>query len=184
MRKHPLAPVILAAIFLGAALVASPPPGPKPTVGVAPPKVEGGATRQPVPLLAFSVAGALKQDPSVPNTSNWIETYSGVITLTANVELFDVDFNAASWTDGAQPSQLLGKCDVRAKCGPVILGAKTNFKRGDARLYNMSCSSPTGGPKPSYVGPSHATLNAFYFLTNPPATQEKSVSSYRIEMVK
>ena len=40
------------------------------------------------------------------------------------------------------------------------------------------------GLTPSYLGPSYATLNTIYFLTNPPTTQEKSASSYRIEMVK
>jgi len=167
----------------GVATFAAPPPGPKPTVGAVPPRVTTAPVlRQQIPLVAFSVGGTLKRDTTVPGATQptWLMRYKGVITLTANVDLYDVEFQAIAWDDG-KGGDLLGTCDFTAVGHPVLAGSKVNFTKGERREYLMTCVWPSGGPTTAYWPPPyHADLTARYYLANPPKSQEKSGSKYRI----
>jgi len=188
MRRAMLALSGFLAVVAVEAAVAAPPPGPKPTVGAVPPVMKTPLViRQQIPLAAFSVAGTLKQDPTLPTATKWIQTYRGQVTVTALLDLYNVTFNATSWEDGPpHPGQLLAACDVLEWVSGASQtgGAALGFKKGDVRTYQMSCSWPTGGPTPSYLGPAHADLWAFYDLASPPKSAQKSSSSYRIGFVK
>ncbi|MGD1149201.1 MAG: hypothetical protein ABR961_14765 [Thermoanaerobaculaceae bacterium] len=187
MRNARLALAGVVVVLVGSAAAWPPPPGPKPTATPTPQKVTmiPGAVHQPLVLPVFSVAGTLKQDPTVPTATRFLQTYRGPITFTANFDLYDVTFGGSVLADGPpQAGQLLGPCELTLTNMPSIATTKVNFKRGDTRTYTVSCSWPTGGPTPSYLGPCHGDLWAFYFLTDPPKTPEKSSGEYRLEMVK
>jgi len=187
MRKQLFVSAGFLVLLGGAGIVAAPPPGPKPTATPTPQKVTmiPGGVHQPFVLPTFSVVGTLKQDPTVPTATKWIQTYKGPITLTANQDLYDVTFSGMVSADGQPLSgQLLGPCEFAVTNMPTIASTKVNFKKGDTRTYAVSCSWPTGGPTPYYLGPCHADLWAHYFLADPPKTPDKSTSTYRLEMVK
>ena len=185
MKKRVLALAGFLVLVTGTALGA-PPPGPKPTVGALPPNVmTTPVIRQQIPLVAFSVGGTLKRDTTVPTASTWLMRYKGFITLTANVDLWDAEFQAIAWDDG-RGGDLLGTCGFTGVNRPVLAGSKDNFKKGERRDYLMTCVWPSGGPTTAYWPPPyHADLTAKFYLKPPKMqiteTQARAGFQYRID---
>jgi hypothetical protein len=106
----------------------------------------------PLSLAPCGVIGTVKYDAAFKTQAPLVERYVGSMTFTTSFNLRAVNIYTMNYNPGGY-NYFLGDCDCpqcpKGSDDPANAPPNTNFKAGESRTYQLSCSWQTGGIPPS-----------------------------------